>query len=198
MDELEKHIRNIRDELDIHEPGQALWSRIEAEIKSSDNAGLPGRDGGALPRREMPEPAGRRIGPIIILWRAAVAVIVAGAAFAIIAGMLVRSERLNDPRVATVRETYRYYDDKIKDLYTEAGPLLTANPEISTELTLGMSELDRLSAQIISDMGDNIASSEVVEALISNYRLRIELLEDMLRLMRENEIEEENINGNGI
>jgi hypothetical protein len=130
------------------------------------------------------------------LWRAAVAVIVAGAAFAIVAGMLVASEKMNDPQVTEVRETYRYYDDKIRELYREAEPLLTANPDISTELTMGMSELDSLSAQIIRDLDDNIASSEVIEALIGNYRLRIELMEDMLRLMKENETEDEKTNGN--
>jgi hypothetical protein len=172
MDELEKHIKSVRDELDIHEPGPDIWKRIEP--------GLPGRE--VRLRR--------------VLWRAAVAVIVAGAAFAIIAGMLLRSEKLNDPQVATVRETYRYYDGKIKALYEEAEPLLTANPDISTELTQGMNQLDSLSAQIISDLDDNIASSEVIEALIGNYRLRIELLEDMLMIMKEEGIEKEKNNDN--
>lgn len=172
MDELERHIKSVRDELDINEPGPGIWRRIEAD--------LPGR-----PRNLQSR-----------LWRAAVAVIVAGAAFAIIAGMLLATQRLNDPQVTEVRETYRYYDEKIRDLYREAEPLLTTYPDISTELTLGMNELDSLSARIISDLGDNIASSEVIEALIGNYRLRIELLEDMLRLMKENGIEEDNNNGN--
>ena len=172
MDELENHIKSVRDELDIHEPGPALWNRIES--------GLPGR-----------QVSMRRI-----LWRAAVAVIVAGAAFAVIAGMLLRSEKLNDPQVAAVRETSRYYDSRIKALYEEAEPLLTANPDISTELTVGMNQLDSLSAQIIRDLDDNIASSEVIEALIGNYRLRIELLEDMLRIMKEEGTEKEKNKGN--
>jgi hypothetical protein len=172
MDELEKHISSVRDELDIHEPGPGLWGRIEQ--------GLPGRE------RRLPGH----------LWRAAAVIIVAGAALAVIAGMLRTSERLNDPQVTQVRETYRYYDDKIQSLYEEAQPLLTTNPEISSELTTGMNELDSLSAQIISDLNDNIASSEVIEALIGNYRLRIELLEDMLRLMREHDNETEQSTGN--
>lgn len=130
------------------------------------------------------------------VWLAAVAVIVAGVAIAIIAGMLLRSQRLNDPQVAAVRETSRYYDERIRTLYEEAEPLLTANPDISTELTLGMNELDSLSAQIIRDLGDNIASSEVAEALIVNYRLRIELLEDMLRIMKEDGNGKEKTKGN--
>ncbi len=59
-----------------------------------------------------------------------------------------------------------------------------------------MGELDSLSAQIIRDLNDNIASQEVVEALITNYRLRIELMEDMLQLMRKNEEGTEKTTGN--
>jgi predicted CopG family antitoxin len=59
-----------------------------------------------------------------------------------------------------------------------------------------MNQLDSLSAQIISDLDDNIASSEVIEALIGNYRLRIELLEDMLRIMKEEGTEKEKKQGN--
>jgi hypothetical protein len=172
MDELEKHIKSIKDELDIREPGPDLWSRIEP--------GLPGRQ--------------RRLNSN--LWRAAAAVIVAGAALAVIAGMLRTSGRFNDPQVAEVQETYRYYDDKIRSLYAEAEPLMTAYPDISNELTLGLTELDSLSVQIIRDLNENIASSEVVEALIGNYRLRIELLEDMLRLMKENDNETDQSTGN--
>lgn len=172
MDELEKHIKSIRDEIDIREPRPELWKRIET--------GLPGR------QRSLRSN----------LWRAAAAVIVAGAALAVIAGMLRTSERFKDPQVAEVQETYRYYDDKIRSLYEEAEPLMTAYPEISSELTSGLTELDSLSAQIIRDLNENIASSEVIEALIGNYRLRIELLEDMLQLMKENDNETDQPTGN--
>lgn len=172
MDELENHIKSIRDELDIHEPGQALWNRIEGDLP------------------------GKQVRLHRVLWRAAVAVIVAGAAFGVMAGIVLRSGKLNDPQVAAVRETSRYYDGKIRALYEEAEPLLTANPDISTELAVGMNELDSLSAQIIRDLDDNIASSEVIEALIGNYRLRIELLEDMLGLMKEEGNEKEKTTGN--
>jgi CHASE3 domain sensor protein len=86
-----------------------------------------------------------------------------------------------------------YYNSQISSLYKEAEPLLTANPDISMELETGMDELDSLSAQIRDDLSDNIANGEVIEALIRNYRLRIELLEDMLALMREKETENVNI-----
>ncbi|MDZ7634812.1 MAG: hypothetical protein U5L72_10505 [Bacteroidales bacterium] len=48
--------------------------------------------------------------------------------------------------------------------YEEAEPLLTANPDISSELSIGMEELDSLSAQIIRDLHDNIASQEILKS----------------------------------
>jgi hypothetical protein len=174
MDELEKHILNGRDEMDLHDPSPNLWKRIEK----------------GLPQRQ------RR--PARYLLRAAAVLIIAVAGMTAVYVITKTTERINDPDIKAVKETYYYYDGRIKTLYQEAQPLLTANPEISLELTEGMSELDSLSAQIIEDLKDNIANREVVEALIQNYRLRIELLEDMLRLMQEKEAENENHTGNEI
>jgi hypothetical protein len=168
MDEFEKHIKNGREGMDNHDPDPGLWSRIEAE----------------LPRSE------RRIGSY--LWKAAVILIVAGAGLTVIIRALNLTGRNDDPQITAVRETYLYYNSQISLLYAEAGPLLTDNPDISMELDKSMGELDSLSVEIRKDLHDNIANEEVVEALIRNYRLRIELLEDMLVLMKEKETENKN------
>lgn len=167
MDELERHILNNREGMDIHDPDPGLWNRIGEE----------------LPRKRRSLQG--------YLLRAAAAMIVAALCTAAILTAIRTAGKLNDPQVAEVRETRQYYDSRIQSLYREAQPLLTSNPEISMELTAGMDELESLSEAIISDLNDNIASSEVVEALIRNYRLRIELLEEMLFLMKENQTEPE-------
>jgi hypothetical protein len=163
MDEFEKHIKNGREGMDVHDPDPGLWSRIEA--------GLPGHE--------------RRIGSF--LWKAAVILIVAGAGFTVILRTINGPVRNDDPQITAVRESYLYYNSQISSLYEEAKPLLTDNPDISMELDKSMGELDSLSVEIRKDLNDNIANKEVVEALIRNYRLRIELLEDMLVLMKEKE-----------
>lgn len=169
MDEFEKHIMKGRDKMDIHDPDPAIWNRIE----------------GDLPRRETARTWS-------FLWRAAVIVLIAGAGISLVLKTIRTSEQLSDPRVKAVQETYLYYNSQIKLLYEEAQPLLTANPDISKEIEEGMSELDSLSVQIRKDLGDNVASEEVIEALIHNYRLRIELLEDMLVIMKDSEPEKDN------
>lgn len=183
MDELEKHIRDNRAEMDIHDPEPGLWNRIEKQLQEEKS-------------RDRKQPPGRGWHQGKLLWRAAAAVIIACGSLAVIFVGLRAHERMNDPYITEVQETHHYYDSQIRMLYEEAEPLLTANPDIRTELKAGMGELDSLSAQIIRDLHDNIASQEVVEALITNYRLRIELLEDMLQFMRKNEAGTEKITGN--
>lgn len=168
MDNLEKHIRNNRGAMDIHDPDPLLWKRIEK----------------SLPKEHM---TGRTL-----LWRAAVIVIIAGAAFTAILKMTGSQESKAQSAISIVHETDQYYNSLIKSLYSEAEPFLTANPDIRSELSYGMNELDSLSAYIRDDLNDNVATAEVIEALILNYRLRIELLENMLHIMKEEDFENEN------
>jgi len=168
MDEFEKHIRKSRDGMDIHDPDPAIWNRIQRDLPRSETRSLT------------------------YLWRAAAIILIAGAGIALVLKTTRTSEQLNDPKVRAVQETYLYYNSQIKSLYDEAQPLLTANPDVRKELEQGMNQLDSLSVQIRKDLGDNIASEEVIEALIHNYRLRIELMEDMLVIMRKTEAEKGN------
>jgi hypothetical protein len=169
MDEFEKHIENGRAGMDIYDPAPTIWNRIEKD--------LPGQE--------------RHIRRYLLM--AAAAFAIAAAVLTILLRIIIIPHVKDDPQVAAVRETYMYYDSQIRSLYKEAGPLLTANPDINTELEKGMGELDSLSLQIRNDLKDNVASEEVIGALIRNYRLRIELLEDMLNLMKEKEADNENI-----
>lgn len=161
MDELEKHIRNNREAMDIHDPDPSVWNRIETQLPRSHRTLIPQ------------------------MWKAAAAVLIA------VAGLtaLLRITGITGPREnsaqSIVRETEQYYNSLLASLYSEAEPMLTSNPVIRTELEAGMSELDTISMSIREDLKDNVATGEVIEALIRNYRLRIELLEDMLSVMNE-------------
>ena len=168
MDNIERYIKENRKKMDIHEPDESLWGRIEKD--------LPAR------QRSIPR----------YLWRAATILIIIGAGLAVTVMTLLPPARQDQSPMSIVRETEQYYNSLLQSLYTEAEPVLTANPEARTELTTGMNELDSICANIRKDLRDNVATEEVVEALINNYRLRIQLLEDMLRMIREEENENEN------
>jgi hypothetical protein len=86
-----------------------------------------------------------------------------------------------------LKETEAYYNNLVNSLYSEATPLLTNNPEIKNELNTDLAHLDSICIDIKKDLKDNISNQDVVEALIQNYRIKIHILEDMLKVLRDNE-----------
>jgi len=87
-----------------------------------------------------------------------------------------------------LKETEAYYNNLVNSLYSEATPFLTNNPEIKKELNTDLAHLDSICIDIKKDLKDNISNQDVIEALVQNYRIKIRILEDMLNVLRENEL----------
>ena len=79
-----------------------------------------------------------------------------------------------------LKETEIYYNNLIFSLYNKVSPLLASNPEINKELFTDISHLDSIYLELRKDLKDNVSNQEVIDALIQNYRIKIELLEEML------------------
>jgi len=171
MDKLEEQIRQNREELDRHTPPAGMWEKIRKELKKG-------------------KPTSQR-------WISIAAMIVVILGTAII---LFRPEyRLSAPDNKKkntdaltqddpqLRETEVYYNSLVHSLYKEAAPLLTNNPDIKKELNSDMSHLDSICADLKKDLKDNISNKDVVEALIQNYRIKIQILEDMVAVLKENQ-----------
>jgi len=95
-------------------------------------------------------------------------------------------------------ESEIYYNNLINDLYSEATPLLTGNPDLQKELFEDMSQLDSICAGIKRDLRDNVDNQEVIEALITNYRIKTQILEDMLDVLRHNDVNPDKNKDNAI
>lgn len=165
MDRLEEFIRDNREELDRFLPPVKLWKKICRNI-----------------RRE------KRY-PYKWLYAAAVAII----AITVAAGFFLKSNNFQPYSpggvhdYADLRDIDTYYGNIINAIYSEAVPLLYDHPEIEKELNYDIKHLDSIFLEIRRDLKDDIASEEVVSALIRSYRIKIRLLEDMLAILRENE-----------
>jgi hypothetical protein len=94
------------------------------------------------------------------------------------------SQNKADPEVI---ESEIYYNNLVNDLFSQAAPLLTGYPDLEKELMTDMSQIDSICADIKKDLRDNIDNQEVIEALISNYRIKTQILEEMLDALRQNE-----------
>lgn len=167
MDRLEEHIRKNREELDKYNPPSDTWKRIEKELKKDK----------------------RRIPQWISI--AAMVAVIFGTAVLLFRPVYRWSDDKKNNETSKynpqLRETEIYYNNLVNSLYKEASPLLTANPDIRQELNLDMSHLDSICIDLKKDLNDNISNQEVMEALIQNYRIKIQILEDMVKVLKENE-----------
>jgi hypothetical protein len=59
-----------------------------------------------------------------------------------------------------------------------------------------MAHLDSIRTDLKKDLKDNVANQEVIEAMIQNYRIKLQLLEDMLNLLKQNETKSEKTKSN--
>jgi hypothetical protein len=169
MDSLEEHIRKHREEMDMYRPSSAVWMKIKRGTGT------------------------RRI-PLFRLVSAA-AMIAAITGIAVLFYSRINREnsyssaegREGQIPGSQLKETEIYYNNLANSLYKKATPLLAKYPEIEKELFADISQLDSICSDIRKDLKDNVANQEVVEALIRNYRIKITILEDLLRTLNENE-----------
>ena len=177
MDRLEEYINKNREELDKYTPSVEVWKDIRKNLHGK--------------RRDL------------VIWLSAAAMIVVILATAVL--FYVVKERENyilNKRDAAIHimkanpelmESEIYYNNLVHDLYVQASPLLTNNPDLEKELLNDLSQLDSICADIKKDLRDNVANQEVIEALITNYRIKIRILEDMLNTLKQDETSEEKI-----
>ncbi len=179
-DRLEQFISDNRDQFDLFEPDERLWKGIESRVGRTRSF---------------------RIGWKGVLWRAAAVLIIFGASFMMQeylhqrGGMI--SEREEDQimqEIPELQEAEIYYTSLLDEKIRQIGPLISENPELGEVLQKDLSELDSIYAELQKDLRDNIANDEVVEAMIQNYILKIEILEDLLEYMEETskKLEDEN------
>ncbi|MBN1158729.1 MAG: hypothetical protein JXA61_05060 [Bacteroidales bacterium] len=166
-DRLEKYIRKNRDQFDQYEPDPGIWKKIELSIR----------------------PKSRKDWRIVLIRAAGVA--------AIFVLVFLISEFIHRDRkvelqtrwfgkrnkeivIPELKEAEAYYASIVNEKLEQMRSLITDHPDIEKELQYDFSELDSMYLELKDDLRDNVASQEVINAIIENYRLRIDILEDIL------------------
>ncbi len=171
-DNLEKFILENREEFDIHEPGQEIWDKIEKNIK--------------------PE---KRLNWRVIIGRAAAVILIFAASYMVhdildnkkgeMAQRGTRKEK--ELIIPELREAEVYYSNLINEKLQEIKPMFSEDPMLEEEIRYDLNQLDSIYDELKKDLRDNIASQEVIEAMIQNYRLRLAILEDVLSQLKPEE-----------
>ena len=167
-DRLEEFVKQHREQFDLHEPDPSIWLKIN-----------PSNQVVAQERRPM---RWLRIA-------AAVAMIFAGSTAGIyfLTGGFADADRYSSELYQEVLETEQYYSQIVSDRYNELQPFLVSNPAANEMLSADMEELDEVYKELKEDLKDNASNPEVIEAMILNYRVKLDILEDLLIQLKEKE-----------
>jgi hypothetical protein len=166
---LEEFVRGHSQEFDVFEPNEALWGNIEKKLDK-----------------------GKKIRLSYFLSRAAAVAAIFALSFMV--QQYFFGERNRIPEIPELKEAEMYYSGLIDSKLQEIKPFLAEYPDIEQEMDADLSELDSVYNSLRNDLKDNVANQEVIEAMIENYRMRIDLLEEMLHFLDKNN--NDNINEN--
>ncbi len=83
-----------------------------------------------------------------------------------------------------LRDAEVYYNGIIEQKKQEVFHLASSNPEVKKDLTLELAELDKSFRELKADLKDNTDNQEVIEAMITNYQLKLRILEDILQVLK--------------
>jgi hypothetical protein len=172
-DRLEEFILNNREQFDDLEPRPEIWDRIE--------------------KRKAPVLG---IGWRSVMWRAAAVVIIFFSSYIFFrltdkdpvqpSGTLY-TESMEDqsPLVNDLKEAEIYYTSQIEFMKAEALRLSDGDPSVREIINTEMVDLDKVFKELKNDLKDNTDNEEVIEAMIQNYRIKLEVLEEILSQLKQ-------------
>lgn len=166
---LEDFVLNHREDFDIFEPSSKVWEKIETR---------------------NPEAKIVKANWTKYLWRAASVIVIFMISFAVselihrnegqIAAKKNTASDNQEIQIPELVEAEIYYTSQVNDKLHEVQKHVKAFPELEHQLNYDMNELDSVLVELKQDLKDNIATEEVIDAMIQNYRLKLQVLEDIL------------------
>lgn len=174
MDNFEKHIRENAAEFDEHKADRSkMWANIAAELKNEEPKVIP-------------------------LWKSPMIKIAASIVLMLgIAGIIGLTVFGSGSSVGTQYASKELLDIDMhyKGLVSYQVQLVKDNPNLSeedkTEFLSFMDELDAEYGQLRLEMQKNLDNELVLEAIVSNYKQRIELIEKLLKQINDSKIQDE-------
>jgi len=186
-DKLEKFINDHRNEFDDLTPDPALWDRIKKR-----------------------EPEKTSVNWTTVLLRVAAVVVIFVSGYIFIDYLsnsgnsreFVKNE-IPDPEDENMAreliEAEYYYTTRIDERREEFYCLTSNNTGLRNDINTELVDLDKTFNELKEDLKDNADNEEVILAMIRNYRLKLEILDEILKQLRSADknndcYESENIN----
>ena len=172
-DKLENFILENRQSFDTLEPSPDVWARIE---------------------KRKPEKKSRSLNWKTIAVRAAAVIVIFVSSYYFHDFMssnntqsVADSNTLNieeNPLFRNLIEADLYYSTEINYKKNEFFSLTVNSPSLQNNINMELENLDALFKDLKEDLNDNADNQEVIEAMIQNYRIKLEILNDMLKQIK--------------
>jgi hypothetical protein len=170
-DKLEQFILDNRNEFDDLAPSKGSWDKIAANLKPL-----------------------RKINWTARLVRVAAAIVIFVSSYIFIDYNFNKGSDNRDlagfsdaelyENIPVLVEARAYYSSQISMMENEVYRIAGDDSPIREEINLEFEELDQVFEELKSDLKDNAANEEVIEAMIQNYRIKLQILEEILNQLK--------------
>ncbi|WP_338877255.1 hypothetical protein WBJ53_30515 [Spirosoma sp. SC4-14] len=204
-DNLERFVRDNREDFDDKEPPVDLWKKIETGLNKqpSDSTGIDSaresansRPNGSSPLTGSPfqqihknssKLGGRQIGWPNLDWRVAASI-----AVLLLAGSFFYMNHkygvTNQPEIVAASPTYAkevvQYTRLIDEKRAELKQMTEDNPELYQEFATDLDRLENSYKSLKADLPRNPNQEMLIQAMIQNLQLQINLLNEQLRVIQ--------------
>jgi hypothetical protein len=170
---LEQFVKENAEGFNGLEPPAMAWNAIEKE--------LPG---------EKPVSV-RKVWPYV--WKVAAAVLIFASAWMLNDYMDHKKSPLNSdktheiassPELTELSDAEAYYTTQISSKQAELSAYTRQHPDIIEDLKKEFREMDKNKEELKKDLAESNADEKVIEAIILSYRVKVEILDQMLTELR--------------
>jgi CHASE3 domain sensor protein len=167
-DRLEKFITENRQDFDTFEPNEQVWDGVLQSVK---------------PVRKL------KWTTIALRVAAVVVIFIASYFFHDLTQQNSNTEISEEygeqpnEQMQMLLEAEVFYTSQIKTAQEEFFRLSGDNKELMDDINSDLKELDKVFEELKNDLRDEGDNQEVIEAMVQNYRIKLQILEDMLGQM---------------
>jgi len=180
-DKLEQFVRSNAEGFNSLEPPKMAWEAIEKELPV------------------VKQTVVRQLWPYA--WKVAAAILIFVSAWILNDYMdrqkpsenrYAKTELPTSPELTELSDAEAYYTTKISNKQAELAVYAKQHPEIIEDLKKEFRELDNNKEELKKDLAESNADEKVIEAIILSYRVKLEILDQMLTELRKTKEGSEN------
>lgn len=172
-DKLEQFVRENAEGFGNLEPPLMAWEAIEKELPVTKQTIV------------------RKLWPYA--WKVAAAILIFVSAWMLndymdqkksSSDLFTSAEAASSPELSELSDAEAYYTSQISNKQAELAQYARQHPEIIEDLKKEFSEMDKSKAELKKDLAESNADEKVIEAIILSYRVKLEILDQMLTELR--------------